>query len=165
MAFSRGIDMRHKWYLWVLIAGFLCGLAGCDWNDKAELHIRGSEFGWQTLGLLAIALLTPFQAVLKPFLKMLQPIVVALQKLGILKKPAEPDTTPDEFTLEEFQQMVAELLKMVARLQDSPQGVDIASLKDVTALLMLISAGVNPAAINQIMAANQAKAVASAEAA
>lgn len=151
--------MRHKWYLWVLIAGFLCGLAGCDWNDKAELHIRGSEFGWQTLGLLAIALLTPFQAVLKPFLKMLQPIVVALQKLGILKKPAEPDTTPDEFTFEEAQQLIAELLQMFSKLRDTPEGVDVAALKDLAAQMLLTSSGVNPVAVYQLMAANQAKVV------
>ncbi len=155
--------MRHKWYLWVLVAGFLCGLSGCDWNDKAEVHIRGSEFGWQTLGLLAIALLTPFQAVLKPFLTMLQPIVVALQKLGILKKPAEPDATPDEFTFVEFQQLVAELLQMLSKLRDTPEGVDVAALKDLTAQMLLTSSGVNPVAVYQLMAANQAKAVASAE--
>jgi len=145
------------------VVGVMCGLAGCDWNDKAEVHIRGSEFGWQTLGLLAIALLTPFQAVFKPFLTILQPIVVALQKLGILKKPAEPDATPDEFTFEELQQMLSDLIRGLQKLETAPDGVDISALKILSAQLFMTSSGRIPAAVYQLMVASEAKAVASAE--
>lgn len=98
-----------RWYVF-LIAGLLCGLAGCGWNDKAEWHISGSEFGWQTISLLLVALFTPFQAVLKPILNLLQPIVVILQKIGILKPPVNPDDTPEELTIAELIAILTDLL-------------------------------------------------------
>jgi len=53
--------MRHKWYLWVLMAGFLCGLSGCDANDNASVGIDFSKLDWKVVVIIVGALLTPFQ--------------------------------------------------------------------------------------------------------
>lgn len=134
--------------LWVLMAGFLCGLAGCGPNEKAEWHISGSEFGWQTIALIAVALLTPFQQVLQPFLKLLQPIVVLLQKIGIIKPPVDPDATPDELTIAE---LIAILTDLLAKTSDPAVKAQ---------LLGLISTA---ASVDVALMPVQAKAVASAE--
>ena len=99
-----------KWYLWLVVAGFLCGLTGCTAEDKAGFSIDLSNLNWQTVAIIGAALLTPFQSLLKPILTALQPIVSILQKLGILRKPATPDDTPNELTIAEFIAILTDLL-------------------------------------------------------
>lgn len=98
-----------RWYVF-LIAGLLCGIAGCDANDNASFSIDFTKLDWKTLAIIAVALLTPFQAVLKPVLNLLQPIVVILQKIGILKPPVNPDDTPEELTIAELITILTDLL-------------------------------------------------------
>lgn len=99
-----------KWYLWLIMAGFLCGLTGCTAEDEIGFHINADNFDWKTLMLLAAALLTPFQSLLKPFMAALQPIISILQRLGILKSPTVPDDTPGELTIAEFIAILTDLL-------------------------------------------------------
>ena len=99
-----------KWYLWLVVAGFLCGLTGCTAEDKAGFSIDLSNLNWQTVAIIGAALLTPFQSLLKPILTALQPIVSILQKIGILRKPATPDDTPNELTIAEFIAILTDLL-------------------------------------------------------
>lgn len=99
-----------KWYLWLVMAGFLCGLTGCTAEDKIGLHINADNFNWQTIALFAAALLTPFQSLLKPFMSALQPIISILQRLGILRSPTVPDETPNELTIAEFIAILTDLL-------------------------------------------------------
>jgi len=99
-----------KSYLWVIVAGFLCGLTGCTAEDKAGFSIDLSNLNWQTVAIIGAALLTPFQSLLKPVLAALQPIISILQKLGILRKPATPDDTPNELTIAEFIAILTDLL-------------------------------------------------------
>jgi len=99
-----------KWYLWIIVAGFLCGLTGCTAEDKAGVSIDLTNLNWQTIAIIGAALLTPFQSLLKPVLTALQPIVSILQKLGILRKPATPDDTPNELTIAEFIAILTDLL-------------------------------------------------------
>jgi hypothetical protein len=99
-----------KWYLWLVMAGFLCGLTGCTAEDKAGFSIDLTNLNWQTIALLGAALLTPFQSLLKPFMAALQPIVSLLQKIGILRKPTQPDDTPGELTIAEFIAILTDLL-------------------------------------------------------
>jgi hypothetical protein len=99
-----------KWYLWLIVAGFFCGLTGCTAEDKAGFSIDLSNLNWQTIAIIGAALLTPFQSLLKPVLAALQPIVSILQKLGILRKPATPDDTPGELTIAEFIAILTDLL-------------------------------------------------------
>jgi len=99
-----------KSYLWVIVAGFLCGLTGCTAEDKAGFSIDLSNLNWQTVAIIGAALLTPFQSLLKPILTALQPIVSILQKLGILRKSATPDDTPNELTIAEFIAILTDLL-------------------------------------------------------
>jgi hypothetical protein len=99
-----------KAYLWLIVAGFLCGLTGCTAEDKAGFSIDLSNLNWQTIAIIGAALLTPFQSLLKPVLAALQPIISILQKLGILRKPATPDDTPGELTIAEFIAILTDLL-------------------------------------------------------
>jgi hypothetical protein len=99
-----------KWYLWLIVAGFLCGLTGCTAEDKAGVSIDLTNLNWQTIAIIGAALLTPFQSLLKPVLTALQPIINILQKLGILRKPATPDDTPNELTIAEFIAILTDLL-------------------------------------------------------
>jgi hypothetical protein len=99
-----------KSYLWLIVAGFLCGLTGCTAEDKAGFSIDLSNLNWQTIAIIGAALLTPFQSLLKPVLTALQPIISILQKLGILRKPATPDDTPNELTIAEFIAILTDLL-------------------------------------------------------
>jgi hypothetical protein len=99
-----------KSYLWLIVAGFLCGLTGCTAEDKAGFSIDLSNLNWQTVAIIGAALLTPFQSLLKPVLAALQPIISILQKLGILRKPATPDDTPSELTIAEFIAILTDLL-------------------------------------------------------
>jgi len=99
-----------KAYLWLIVAGFLCGLTGCTAEDKAGFSIDLSNLNWQTIAIIGAALLTPFQSLLKPVLTALQPIINILQKLGILRKPATPDDTPNELTIAEFIAILTDLL-------------------------------------------------------
>jgi len=99
-----------KWYLWVIVAGFLCGLTGCTAEDKAGVSIDLTNLNWQTIAIIGAALLTPFQSLLKPVLATLQPIISILQKLGILRKPATPDDTPNELTIAELIAILTDLL-------------------------------------------------------
>lgn len=107
--------MRHKWCLWVLMAGFLCGISGCDANDNASVGIDFSKLDWKVVVIIVGALLTPFQQVLQPFLKLLNPIVVLLQKIGLIKPPVDPDATPDELTIAE---LIAILTDLLAKTSD-----------------------------------------------
>jgi hypothetical protein len=100
--------MKH--WLWVIVAGFLCGLTGCTAEDKAGVSIDLTNLNWQTIALLGAALLTPFQSLLKPFMTALQPVVSILQRLGILKSPTVPDETPGELTIAEFIAILTDLL-------------------------------------------------------
>jgi hypothetical protein len=99
-----------KAYLWLIVAGFLCGLTGCTAEDKAGVSIDLTNLNWQTIAIIGAALLTPFQSLLKPVLTALQPIINILQKLGILRKPATPDDTPNELTIAEFIAILTDLL-------------------------------------------------------
>lgn len=99
-----------KWYLWFVMAGFLCGLTGCTAEDKAGVSIDLTNLNWQTIALFAAALLTPFQSLLRPFMTALQPIISILQRLGILKSPTVPDDTPGELTIAEFIAILTDLL-------------------------------------------------------
>jgi hypothetical protein len=99
-----------KWHLWIIVAGFLCGLTGCTAEDKAGVSIDLSNLNWQTIAIIGAALLTPFQSLLKPVLTALQPIINILQKLGILRKPATPDDTPLKLTIEELIAILTDLL-------------------------------------------------------
>lgn len=99
-----------KWYLWVIVAGFLCGLTGCTAEDKAGVSIDLTNLNWQTIALLGAALLTPFQSLLKPFMTALQPIVSILQRIGILRAPTVPDDTPGELTIAELIAILSDLL-------------------------------------------------------
>jgi hypothetical protein len=99
-----------KWYLWVIVAGFLCGFTGCTAEDKAGVSIDLTNLNWQTIAIIGAALLTPFQSLLKPVLAALQPIVSILQKLGMLRKPATPDDTPSELTIAELIAILTDLL-------------------------------------------------------
>ncbi len=99
-----------KWYLWLVMAGFLCGLTGCTAEDKAGVSIDLTNLNWQTIALLGAALLTPFQSLLKPFMTALQPIISILQRLGILKAPTVPDDTPNDLTIAEFIAILTDLL-------------------------------------------------------
>jgi hypothetical protein len=99
-----------KWYLWLVIAGFLCGLTGCTAEDKAGVSIDLTNLNWQTIAIIGAALLTPFQSLLRPFMTALQPIVSILQRIGILKSPTVPDETPGELTIAEFIAILTDLL-------------------------------------------------------
>ena len=100
--------MKH--WLWVIVAGFLCGLTGCTAEDKAGVSIDLTNLNWQTIAIIGAALLTPFQSLLKPIMAALQPIVSILQRIGILKSPTVPDETPGELTIAEFIAILTDLL-------------------------------------------------------
>jgi hypothetical protein len=106
--------MRRAWML-VLAIGFMCGLSGCTAEDKTGFSIDLSNLNWQTIAILAGALLTPFNAILKPFTAALQPFVAILQRIGILKAPVTPDDTPNELTIAE---LIAILTDLLARTND-----------------------------------------------
>lgn len=140
--------MRHKWYLWVLMAGFLCGLAGCNGNESASVGIDFQKLDWKVVVIIVGALLTPFQQVLQPFLRLLQPVVVLLQKIGLIKPPVDPDATPDELTIAE---LIAILTDLLAKTKDENVKAQLLGLISTAAS---VDVSLMPAA---------AKAVASAE--
>jgi hypothetical protein len=136
-----------KSYLWVIVAGFLCGLTGCTAEDKAGFSIDLSNLNWQTVAIIGAALLTPFQSLLKPVLTALQPIINILQKLGILRKPATPDDTPGELTIAEF---IAILTDLLSKTSDP-------ALKAQILGLISTAAGVAPEVKGVVSASSKSK--------
>ena len=123
-----------KWYLWVIMAGFLCGLSGCTADDKAGFSLDLQSLNWQTGVIGALLLWMDKSSLWKPIAAALQPFVVFLRQIGVIKSPVIDDT-PDTLT-------VAELIEILTGLLSR---TDDANLKAQLLGLISTAAQVNPA--------------------
>lgn len=85
-------------------------LAGCTAEDATGIKIDLSQINWQTGVIAALLLWVDKSSIWAPIGKFGQPIVDILRQIGLLKKSATPDATPDTLTSAEALAIIVDLI-------------------------------------------------------